>query len=99
LHSTDELAAAARQVTGVLPLLGPDYRLPGHADLVAELARGLPGLCPSVTFSWINTFAAGKPGPLTPADGGQRPETVQIYQRLGLVFRPVKAVRADLARS
>jgi GNAT superfamily N-acetyltransferase len=61
-------------VAGVLPRLGPTYRVLGHGDLVTGLARGLAGWRASAPFGWMNTMADGKPGEHAPAGGGERPQ-------------------------
>jgi GNAT superfamily N-acetyltransferase len=47
-------AAVTELVAHVLPRLPPSYRLFGDADLVAAVARELPGIEPSVTFGWMS---------------------------------------------
>ncbi|MGH3160148.1 MAG: GNAT family N-acetyltransferase [Streptosporangiaceae bacterium] len=72
-----EPAQVARLVAGVMPRLGSSCRLLGYGDLIAPLARRLPGWEASGPFGWMNTPANLERGWHTPANGGEGPETVR----------------------
>jgi GNAT superfamily N-acetyltransferase len=52
---------AARLVRDLLAELGPGFRPFGDADLIATLARRVPGLAPGEPFYWMETAAPGRP--------------------------------------